>query len=60
MIIPCNKNIIKLKNNQTLRIIITLQRLLQPTKHTLNEKLMPAKVLQTCSTQIMKSFSKCY
>ena len=35
MTIPCNKNIIKLKNNKTIGIIIILQYLLQPTKNTL-------------------------
>ena len=32
MTIPCNKNIAKLKNNQTIGITITLQHLLQSTK----------------------------
>ena len=33
MIIPCNKNITKLKNNYTIGITITLQYLLQSTKY---------------------------
>ena len=37
MIIPCNKNITKLKNNYTIGITITLQHLLQSTKHALSE-----------------------
>ena len=40
MIIHCNKNITKLKNNQIIGIIITLQRLLQSTKHTLMFQLL--------------------
>ena len=35
MTIPCNKNITKLKNNQIIRIIITLQCILQSTKYVL-------------------------
>ena len=35
MIIPYNKNITKLLNSQTIGINITLQYLLQSTKHTL-------------------------
>ena len=35
MTIHCNKKITKLKNNQIIRIIITLQCLLQSTKHAL-------------------------
>ena len=36
MIISYNKNITKLKNNKTIGITITLQRLLQSTKHALS------------------------
>ena len=36
MIIPCNKNITKLKNNYTIGITITLQYLLQSTKYALS------------------------
>ena len=36
MTIPCNKNITKLKNNYTIGITITLQCLLQSTKHAIN------------------------
>ena len=35
MTIPYNKNIIKLKNNKIIGIIIILQYLLQPTKNIL-------------------------
>ena len=35
MTIHCNKKITKLKNNQIIKIIITLQCLLQSTKHAL-------------------------
>ena len=39
MIIPYNKNKTKLENNYTLGITITLQHLLQSTKHTLSAKM---------------------
>ena len=39
MIIPYNKNKTKLKNNYTIEITITLQHLLQSTKHALNAKM---------------------
>ena len=38
MIISYNKNITKLKNNKTLGITITLQRLLQSTKYAISDK----------------------
>ena len=36
MTIPCDKNITKLKNDYTIGITITLQCLLQSTKHALS------------------------
>ena len=39
MIIPYNKNKIKLKNKYTIGITITLQHILQSTKHALSAKM---------------------
>ena len=55
MIIPCNKNITKLKNNYTIGITITLQRLLQSTKHALSEYIY----ILCASTQQLKKKKNC-
>ena len=51
MIISYNKNITKLKNNKTIGITITLQRLLQSTKQTLRicgENVVDIPLLKNC------------